>query len=154
MLRGHLPNQGVVWEAFTQGNNDLIESPQYLRECGYEVIMTENDFFEWEPEVYDYIVSNPPYHTPRGERNIKERIIERCCELGKPFALLIPTLYLQTKSFKSLQDKYKGFQLLLPSTKFQFFRIRDGKWTKTKGCNFYTCWITRGFDLPSDFTVI
>ena len=154
LLKPYLPNTGVVWEAFTQGNNELIESPTYLRECGYEVITSTNDFFEWEPKKFDYIITNPPYHTPRKQRNIKERVIERCCELGKPFALCIPTLYLQTKSFKSLQDKYGRFQLLLPSKKFQFYKIKDNKYNRKSDCNFYTCWLTRGFNLQRDFIII
>lgn len=41
------------------------------------------DFFEYEPEQRDVIISNPPYTNKRKYR-------ERCLDLKKPFALLLP----------------------------------------------------------------
>lgn len=41
------------------------------------------DFFDYEPKEWDVIISNPPYHNKRA-------FWERCLDLGKPFALLLP----------------------------------------------------------------
>ena len=41
------------------------------------------DFFTYQPEDFDVIVSNPPYTQ-------KDRVIERLYELEKPFAVLLP----------------------------------------------------------------
>lgn len=61
------------------------------------------DFFEYEPDEYDVIVSNPPY-------SIKDEIIERVYELNKPFALLLPLNSLQgQRRYKSFKN---GIQLL------------------------------------------
>lgn len=64
------------------------ESSEYvkvLREKGYEVVATHledgYDFLTTEKEC-DMIITNPPY-------DIKDSVIKRCYELGKPFALLL-----------------------------------------------------------------
>jgi len=156
MIAPFIPKGDTIWEAFTRGNNDLIESPVYLRKMGFNVIATGEDFFK--NNYGDICISNPPYATPRGEENIKTRIIRRLCELDKPFALLLPTLYFQTKTFKKLTEKYK-FQMIMPSKKIQFYKIKDGKKiTKKseglKGCSFYTLWITYKMNLPNDIMFV
>ena len=152
MVCPYLPKDKVIWEAFTSGNNKLIESPKYLREIGHNVIATGDNFFTCD--YGDIVVSNPPYATPRGEENIKTRIIRRLCDMDKPFALLLPTTYLQTKELKKLLASY-NFQVIMPTRKIQFYKIRDGKKiTKKseglKGCSFYTAWLTFKLKLPRD----
>lgn len=61
------------------------------------------DFFDYEPDNYDVIVSNPPF-------SIKDKILERLYELDKPFAVLLPMNSLQGKS--RYQFFQKGIQLL------------------------------------------
>ena len=78
-----------------------------LEANGNEVIYTHiddgYDFFGYEPEQYDIIISNPPFSK-------KDKIIQRLYELDKPFAILLPMNSLQGKTrykyFKS------GIQLL------------------------------------------
>lgn len=41
------------------------------------------NFFDYEPPNWDILVTNPPY-------SIKYDWLERCYDLGKPFALLLP----------------------------------------------------------------
>ena len=59
---------------------------------GYDIIFSHKDegkdFFNYEPEEYDMIVTNPAY-------SIKDEIIERCYQLKKPFALLLPLTALE-----------------------------------------------------------
>ena len=116
MLKDYLPKDKnkICWECFTRGN-ELIESPEYIKSLGYNVIADGDEFFN--NNKGDFVVSNPPYHTPSGEKNIKSRVIDRLCELNKPFCLLLPTSYLQTKELKKLQDKYNSFQIVMPSKK-------------------------------------
>ena len=184
----------VIWEAFTLGNPQLIESSKYLYELGYngtkgEVLTTSYDFFEitdkatketlinytkigWNSDntielsscksflnKIDICISNPPYATPKGKINIKKRIIERLCSINKPFMLLLPTLFLQTKIFKSIVDKYGLFQFIIPSKKIQFYKIINDEIIRSrskhlKGCSFYTCWICRNINLPKDINFV
>ncbi|NBL00226.1 MAG: tRNA (adenine-N(6)-)-methyltransferase [Erysipelotrichia bacterium] len=85
------------WSAFNQ----------VLKENGYETICTHinngKDFFKYEPKEWDMIVSNPPY-------SMKDEVIKRVYELGKPFCLLMPLTTLQGKErFKYFKQ---GIQLL------------------------------------------
>lgn len=49
------------------------------------------DFFEYEPPKWDMIVSNPPFSR-------KQQVVERCLALGKPFALLLSNLWLNSSA--------------------------------------------------------
>ncbi len=57
------------------------------------------DFLSWElNEKYDAIITNPPFAN-------RIEFMERCIELGKPWALLMPT---ETVSLKSFIELVKG----------------------------------------------
>ena len=154
MLKDYLPDKNkICWECFTSGNHEYIESPNYIKSLGYKVIADGEDF--WKSNKGHWVCSNPPYYTPRGQKNIKTRIIERLCELDKPFCLLLPTLYLHTKTFKEVKDKFGNFQIIMPAKKIQFYKVIDGKKVQPKkGCNFYTLWVCYKMNLPSDWILI
>ena len=148
------PNKKTTcWECFGS-NFNYIESPQYIKTLGYDVIANGKNF--WENNYGKFVISNPPYHTPRGERNIKERVIERLCKLDKPFCLLMPTTYLQTKSFKRMVDTYGNFQIIMPSAKIQFYQVNPVTNEKIKKgkCSFYTCWFCWNMGFKSDFIMV
>ena len=56
-----------------------------------------HDFFEFEPNKWDLIVSNPPF-------SIKDKVLERLYSFNKPFAILLPLNSLQGKT------RYKYFK--------------------------------------------
>ena len=160
MLEDHLrqskfpPNSNTtVWECFGK-DFSYIESPQYIKNLGYNVIADGEDF--WRNCKGDLVISNGPYSTPKGERNIKERIIERLCELNIPFCLLMPTSYLQTKSFKKMVDKYGNFQFIVPCKKIQFYKVDliTKEKLKKNNCSFYTCWYCWNMGFQNDFTML
>ena len=58
-----------------------------------QLIHRNEDFFQAPiPLLHDCIVDNPPY-------SIKEKVLNRCLELGDPFALLLPIDTLERKYF-------------------------------------------------------
>lgn len=80
----------TVWCPCDTNESRIVKE---LREEGYDVLTShiENgcDFLTWEPEhAYDMIITNPPF-------SIKDKIINRCYELGVPFALLLPLTALE-----------------------------------------------------------
>ena len=55
----------------------------------------DDDFFEYEPESWDLIISNPPFHNKRA-------FFERALSFGKPFALLMTITWLNDATPKKL----------------------------------------------------
>ena len=49
------------------------------------------DFFQYEPEHWDILISNPPFSK-------KDKVLKRAWSFGKPFALLLPVNSIQGKS--------------------------------------------------------
>ena len=88
----------VVWCPFDQEWSAYVK---LLRENGNNVITSHKDngldFFNYEPEYYDIIVTNPPF-------SCKDEVIERLYELNKPFAILLPLNSLQGRS------RYESFK--------------------------------------------
>ncbi len=113
---------------------------------GYEVqkshIDDGQDFFAYEPEDYDVIVSNPPF-------NIKDKILDRLYDLGKPFAILLPMNSLQGKS----RYKYfkQGIQLLTFDQRIGYHNQQSME-IPIEGSPFATAYFCKDL-LPSDLIV-
>ena len=125
-----------------------------------EFVIANGENF-WDHTFGELVISNPPYGDFVNGKKVKRGmgkylILERLCELDKPFCLLMPTTFLQTKKLKSLKDKFGKFQIIMPSTKIQFYKInRETKEKFIPGkCNLYTCWYCFNMKLKSDFIVV
>ena len=74
----------IVWCPFDTADSAYVEE---LNAAGFTVIYSHIDngqnFFEYEPDEYDVIISNPPF-------SIKDDILRRLNELNKPYAMLMP----------------------------------------------------------------
>lgn len=91
------------------------------------------DFFLYEPDNYDVIVSNPPF-------SLKDNILKRLDELGKPFAILLPLSSLQGKRrYQYLKD----IQILAFDERIDFHTVESMDKTK-KGMCFTTCYFCKG----------
>jgi 16S rRNA A1518/A1519 N6-dimethyltransferase RsmA/KsgA/DIM1 with predicted DNA glycosylase/AP lyase activity len=79
----------TVWECTAVEGSRIVE---VLRSNGYNVIPTHIndglDFFEYEPDSYDIIITNPPY-------SIKDKLLKRAFDLKKPFMFLLPITTLE-----------------------------------------------------------
>ena len=102
----------TVWCPFDQEQSNFVIM---LLESGFDVIFghidDNKDFFTYEPEEYDCIVSNPPF-------SMKDKILERVYSFGKPFALLLPQNSLQSldrvELFINNGLEYLGFNRRIP----------------------------------------
>lgn len=78
-----------IWCPCDKEESNIVKE---LKAAGFDVVHSHidegKDFFSYEPDKYDMIITNPPY-------SIKDKIIERCYQLGKPFALLLPLTALE-----------------------------------------------------------
>ena len=86
-LLKYLDKDKTYYEATSGKSNLIVEG---FERYGYNIIPSEGkDFFDCEPDdVHDGIITNPPY-------SIKDKFIEHCYALGKPFALLLPVTSFQ-----------------------------------------------------------
>ena len=109
-----LSKSKVVWCPFDSPKSEFVN---VLKKNGNKVIFSHleqgKDFFKYEPkQKYDIIISNPPY-------SIKDKVIERCYNLKKPFMLLMPLPALQGKQrFKYFS---KGVELLVFDDRISYF---------------------------------
>ena len=129
----------IVWCPFDTIDSAYVEE---LNAAGFTVIYSHIDngqnFFEYEPDEYDVIISNPPF-------SIKDDILRRLNELDKPYAMLMPLPALQgQKRFKYL----KGSQALIFDKRINYFKDRKTKEIQ-KGISFASIYICKNF-LPSD----
>ena len=93
----YLPKNKTIWCPFDEEWSAFYVR---LKELGYSVIRSSladgKNFFDFEPDEWDIIVSNPPF-------SIKDQVIQRLYSFQKPFAILLPLNSLQGKS------RYKYF---------------------------------------------
>lgn len=100
------------------------------------------DFFKYEPDNYDVIVSNPPF-------SIKDQILRRLYELNKPFAILLPLNSLQGKN--RYQYFKNGIQLLSFDERIGYHNC-DNMTKPIEGSPFATAYFCRDV-LPKDLIV-
>ena len=109
----YLSKKTKVWCPFDMEHSEFVLT---LKEHRFKVdhshICTEQDFFKYEPEHWDVIVSNPPFSN-------KVAIFERCLSFGKPFALLMSNFWLNDSAPCRL-FKEKELELLLFDKRVQY----------------------------------
>ena len=120
----------IIWLPF-----DTAESKYYtiFKEKGYEVVRShlndDKDFFTYQPEQFDIVISNPPFSK-------KLEIMERIAfDLKKPFVLLMNIMCLNYQEignfFQFLNPK---IQFIIPDKKVSF----DGN--TSSFCSGYVCY--------------
>jgi hypothetical protein len=77
------------------------------------------DFFTYEPDHWDVIISNPPYTG-------KRKFWERCLQFGKPFALLLPINILSDSMINTTMEG-RELQLLIPDKRMRFLDGTTGQ---------------------------
>lgn len=137
----------VIWEC-AEGKGNLTRE---LRRRGFTVIGTDigpyphldgKDFLTWTPEHFDCIITNPPY-------SLKHQFLERCYELGKPFALLLPLTALESKRSQQYYRKY-GLSLIIFNKRIQF----ETPLTRGSTSWFATAWFTCGLPLEKELMFV
>ena len=114
----------IIWCPFDKEDSQFVK---VLSESGFTVVYSHiddgKDFLSYEPERWDCLISNPPYKN-------KRKYWERCLNLKKPFALLLPLNILSdsiinaTMSDRGISEE---FQLLIPNRRMKFFNKQTGE---------------------------
>lgn len=136
----YLPKDKIIWCPFDEEWSAFYNR---LKEEGYNVIRSSlaegQDFFEYEPDKWDIIVSNPPF-------SIKDKVLERLYSFNKPFAVLLPLNSLQGKT------RYKFFKEGIQILSFDArvcYHDKNHMDVVTKGSPFATAYFCRNL-LPND----
>ena len=95
----YISKNSIVWCPFDTEESEYVK---LLQENENKVLFSHIDegknFFFYEPEEYDCIVSNPPF-------SLKDEVLKRLYELDKPYAMLLPIPSLQgQKRFPYIKD--------------------------------------------------
>lgn len=139
----YLPKDKIIWLPFDEEWSAFY---QKLKEEGFKVtrscLREGQDFFKYEPEKWDVLVSNPPF-------SIKDKVLERIYSFNKPFAILLPLNSLQG------QKRYKYFKQGIQILSFDArvcYHDRKHMDKVVKGSPFATAYFCRDL-LPKDLIV-
>lgn len=139
----YIPKDKIIWCHFDEEWSAFYRR---LKEEGYNVVRSSlkdgQDFFTYEPNKWDMIVSNPPFSS-------KDKVLERLYSFKKPFAILLPLNSLQGKTrFKFFTQ---GIQLLSFDSRISFHKP-DSMNIVIKGSPFATAYFCKDL-LPRDLIV-
>lgn len=117
----HLKDK-IIWCPFDRGDSQFVK---VLEEHGFKVIYSHldygQDFFEYEPDEWDVIISNPPYTNKRA-------YWERCLGFNKPFALLLPVNILSDSIINvTMKGREAEFGIMIPSRRTRFYNAQTGE---------------------------
>lgn len=145
-LLPYLSPEWTIWEP-ARGDGQLVDA---LYASGYteglvsSSIQDGQNFFHYEPQQWDCMVTNPPY-------SIKYPWLKRCYELHKPFALLLPVMTLGAAQAQELFARY-GVQIIFMSPRVDFKMPNLGY--EGNGAQFPTAWFTWQLSLPCDMLFV
>lgn len=138
-LTEFLPKDKRIWCPFDEEWSAFY---QYLSEQGYEVerssLKEGKDFFLYEPDRWDILVSNPPFSK-------KNEVLKRAFSFRKPFALLLPVTSIQGKARHKIFDNQ--IQMLCFDGRIDYHTQQSMECT-TKGSPFGSAYFCRDL-LPS-----
>lgn len=142
-LLKYIPKDKIIWCPFDPEWSSFYQT---FKRNGFNVVRSclqeGYDFFNYEPEKWDIIISNPPF-------DLKDEILDKLYLFNKPFALLLPLNSLQGKSrFKYFNQ---GIQLLSFDSRIAYHNPHNMK-SVNKGTPFASAYFCRNL-LPSDLII-
>lgn len=111
----YIDKNTTIWCPFDTNDSEFVIQ---FRNNGLNVINshlsfgTEYDFYKYQPDNWDIIISNPPFTN-------KRKIFERTLSFDKPFALLMSNTWLNDSAPMKL-FKDKDLQLLMFDKRIRF----------------------------------
>ena len=142
-----IPKDKIIWEACMLGAT-LSESPKYLTDLPTKKVVYSlcMDCLTEEPEEWDIIITNIPFHKTK-----KIPILKRFLELDKPFIIIMNSMNTFTRYFHELfKDKKEHLQVITPGSKINFDKLEHGILTPTTNCSFYCVYVCYKVNLPRD----
>lgn len=123
----YIKKDAIVWCPFDTSESEFVKLISKQNKVIFSHISEGKDFFEYEPDVWDVIISNPPFTN-------KRKYFERALSFNKPFALLMSNTWLNDAAPKQL-FKERDLQLLMFDK-----RIKYNDENKITFSSSYYCW--------------
>lgn len=131
----------IIWCPFDKEESEFVK---VFKENGFKVVYSHIDegknFFNYEPEEWDIMISNPPFTN-------KREIFERALSFGKPFALIMTLTWLNDRTPMKI-FKNRNFQLLMFEDRMNF----KGQANKAKQISFSSAYFCCDF-LPQQILI-
>ena len=128
----YIPKDAIVWCPFDTFESHFVREISKTNKVVSSHIWTGQDFFDYEPEEWDIIISNPPFTK-------KRKYFERALSFNKPFALIMTNTWLNDSAPKQL-FKDKDLQLLMFDKRMKFVSPDGRDNDKITFSSSYYCW--------------
>lgn len=123
----YIPPRKIIWCPFDTKESWFVKLISKQNPVVHSHICEKKDFYSYEPEQWDILISNPPFTN-------KRLIFERALGFHKPFALLMTNTWLNDAAPKQL-FKDRDLQLLMFDKRIVF----DNRNKITFSSSYY-CW--------------
>ena len=127
-----IPKDVIVWCPFDTKDSEFTKQISETNEVVYSHIKNGQDFFTYEPNEWDVIVSNPPFTN-------KRKYFEKALSFNKPFALIMSNTWLNDAAPKQL-FREKDLQLLMFDKRMKFISPDGRDNNKITFSSSYYCW--------------
>lgn len=126
-----IPPDVTVWCPFDTDDSEFVKQISLTNTVTHSHIGDGRDFFDYEPEHWDIIVSNPPFQG-------KRQFFERALSFNKPFALLMTATWLNDAAPAQLFAT-RQMQLLLFDKRMEFIQPNAKQRNKVTFNSIYFC---------------
>ena len=128
----YIPVGATVWCPFDTEESQFVKLISKQNPVVRSHISDGKNFFTYEPEHWDVIVSNPPFTN-------KRKFFERALSFNKPFALIMTNTWLNDSAPMRLFAK-KDLQLLMFEQRMNFIQPGVTMTPKITFSSSYYCW--------------
>jgi hypothetical protein len=128
----YIPEDAIVWCPFDTEESEYVKEIGKTHKVVYSHINKGQDFFEYEPNEWDIMISNPPFKN-------KRQFFERALSFNKPIGLLMTCAWLNDKYSKWVfKEANRDMELLLFDKRIHFEQYGETK-KKTTFSSAYFC---------------
>ena len=128
----YIPKDTTVWCPFDKEESQFVIQISKQNKVIRSHLESGQDFFDYEPDEWDMIVSNPPFTD-------KRKFFERALSFNKPFALIMTNTWLNDSAPKQL-FKDRDLQLLMFDKRMKFISPDGRDNDKITFSSSYYCW--------------
>jgi hypothetical protein len=127
-----IPKKAIVWCPFDTEDSEFVKQISKTNKVIHSHISQGKNFYTYEPEHWDVIVSNPPFTN-------KRKVFERALSFEKPFALIMTNTWLNDSAPKQLFAE-KDLQMLMFDKRIEFIQAQEKTKNKVTFSSSYYCY--------------